>query len=67
VYRAVSAGILGGRMSRRSAVSKLAGAGGSAAVATARLGISRAAAQGAQSLVQSSELTNKKQERKHHD
>jgi pimeloyl-ACP methyl ester carboxylesterase len=57
--RIVSAGILAGRLSRRSAVGKLAGAGAAAAVAAAGLGMSRGAAQGTMSSVRSSVAAQK--------
>jgi pimeloyl-ACP methyl ester carboxylesterase len=55
--RTVSAAILDGRLSRRSAVGRLAGAGAAAAVAASGLGLSRDAAQGATSHVRSSVVT----------
>ena len=55
--RTVSAAIPDGRLSRRSAVGRLAGAGAAAAIAAAGLGMSRGAAQGATSPVRSSVVT----------
>jgi pimeloyl-ACP methyl ester carboxylesterase len=58
--RNVSDGSPGGRLSRRSAVGKLAGAGAAAAVAAAGLRVTRGAAQGASSRVRSSVVTTLK-------
>jgi pimeloyl-ACP methyl ester carboxylesterase len=55
--RTVSAAVPDGRLSRRSAVGRLAGAGAAAAVAAAGLGISRDTAQGASSRLRSSIVT----------
>src|SRR5688572_4313881 len=55
--RTDSAAIPDGRLSRRSAVGRLAGAGAAAAVAASGLGLSRDAAQGASSRVRSSVVT----------
>ncbi len=55
--RTVSAAILDGRVSRRSAVGRLAGAAAAAAVAASGLELSRDAAHGAASRVHSSVVT----------
>jgi pimeloyl-ACP methyl ester carboxylesterase len=55
--RAVSAANPDGRLSRRSAIGRLSGAGAAAAVAAAGLGMSRDAAHGAPSRVRSSIVT----------
>ncbi len=57
--RTVSAAIPDGRLSRRSAVGRLAGAGAAAAIAASGLGMSRDAAQGASSSVRSSVATTR--------
>ena len=55
--RTVSAAIPDGRLSRRSAIGRLTGAGAAAVIAASGLGMSRDAAHGAPSRVRSSVVT----------
>ena len=57
MHRTVSASISDGRLSRRSAVGRLAGAGAAAAIAASGVGMTRDAAQAATSHVRSSVVT----------
>jgi hypothetical protein len=59
--RTVSAAIADGRLSRRSAVGRLTGAGAAAVIAASGLGMSRDATHGAPSHVRSSIVTTRKE------